>query len=1160
MKLNADGSDTSEWTRTYTDEAGRSYKTIYADNTPGDLSDNPYTKSWYNNKGQLWKESDPDGVITLHTFNAKGEPDYTITALSDTARAITDYGTLLSSLGTLKGGLDRVSYTTNDITTDHGVTVRRSRTYLWSTPNSDVSTLVSTSESTLDGLQSWQTQYRDASTLVTAQSQTAYGANGVRTVTTTAPDNSYTISVYTNGQSLSVTRYDSGGTQIGKATYGYDAHGRQNRVTDARNGTTTLAYNNADEVQTATTPVPATGQSAQTTLTWYNKMLQATNVTNPDGTSVTTEYYPTGELKRQYGSRTYPVGYGYDYAGRMKTMTNWSSFAGGTGARVTTWNYNPYHGWLDNKQYPDGQGPSYAYTPAGRLQTRTWARTVGGQALTTTYGYDNAGAVNAITYSDSTPGMTYTYDRLGRPATVLQNGMTATLAYNTANEPLSESYSGGVLNSVSVASTYDSLLRRTDLSAQYSSTPLLHHSFAYDAASRLQSVTDNSGATAYSATYSYVANSPLVSQIAFKQATTTRMTTTKQYDYLNRLLSVSSAPSADSALSFGYSYNTANQRIRSTLADGSYWVYAYDSLGQVISGNKYWSDGSPVAGQQFGYGFDDIGNRQTAASGGDNAGQNLRSATYSANNLNQYTQRTVPGYMQSLGTASANATVTLWSSDGSSASSQRKGTYFRAELPEDNTSAARWLALTNLAVLNNGTNADIVATTVGYQFLPQTPEHFTYDADGNLTQDGHWNYTWDAENRLVKLAPSTSVAPQISLAFEYDWQGRRIHKQVWANAGWSGTPTNDVKFVYDGWNPIAVLNSSYTLQTSFVWGSDLSGSIQGAGGVGGLLFICDQPSAIGYSAPASDGNGNVMALVSMAGGTNCAAYEYGPFGEVLRTTGPMAKANPFRFSTKYQDDETDLLYYGRRYLNTSTGGWLSRDPMGEQGGANLYGFVRNDPIQFIDPFGLKWKVIRARGQLAAAICDCADTWDALARKIHLDTSDYQKWAHTTDATPIPAKVYFIPNTIIYEYGYEGWTGIIWVWRIMASGDQARFEREGYNVIVVDPTSSGQIQAHMGSPALYGMVYIGHGDESGGGVLDPGREDYIQPGRYTEYGIAFLDLRACHSADTVIPKVGWTYNKWEYNVAKRGVFTGYEGDVATWNETRQWRWTRGKNRP
>jgi hypothetical protein len=87
---------------------------------------------------------------------------------------------------------------------------------------------------------------------------------------------------------------------------------------------------------------------------------------------------------------------------------------------------------------------------------------------------------------------------------------------------------------------------------------------------------------------------------------------------------------------------------------------------------------------------------------------------------------------------------------------------------------------------------------------------------------------------------------------------------VWANTNWTGTPTNDVKIVYDGWNLVAILNSSFTLQTSFVWGSDLSGSIQGPGGVGGLLFICDLPSAIGYSAPAYEGNGHVMALVSMS--------------------------------------------------------------------------------------------------------------------------------------------------------------------------------------------------------------------------------------------------------------------------------------------------------
>jgi RHS repeat-associated protein len=66
----------------------------------------------------------------------------------------------------------------------------------------------------------------------------------------------------------------------------------------------------------------------------------------------------------------------------------------------------------------------------------------------------------------------------------------------------------------------------------------------------------------------------------------------------------------------------------------------------------------------------------------------------------------------------------------------------------------------------------------------------------------------------------------------------------------------------------------------------------------------------------------------------------------------MATANPFRFSTKFQDDETDLLYYGYRYYDSSTGRWNSRDPIEEQGGFNLYGFVANGPLDKIDRLGL----------------------------------------------------------------------------------------------------------------------------------------------------------------------------------------------------------------
>jgi len=94
--------------------------------------------------------------------------------------------------------------------------------------------------------------------------------------------------------------------------------------------------------------------------------------------------------------------------------------------------------------------------------------------------------------------------------------------------------------------------------------------------------------------------------------------------------------------------------------------------------------------------------------------------------------------------------------------------------------------------------------------------------------------------------------------------------------------------------------------------------------------------------------------------TRARTCQEGPFGEVLRATGPMAKANPFRFSTKYQDDETDLPYYGYRYYNASTGRWFNRDPIQEQAGPSLYAFVGNDSVCDIDPLGLaslRFKVI-----------------------------------------------------------------------------------------------------------------------------------------------------------------------------------------------------------
>src|SRR5947208_4086785 len=161
------------------------------------------------------------------------------------------------------------------------------------------------------------------------------------------------------------------------------------------------------------------------------------------------------------------------------------------------------------------------------------------------------------------------------------------------------------------------------------------------------------------------------------------MATTKQYGYLYRLLSISSSPSSSSSLptSYAYGYNEANQRRRVALNDGSFWIYQYDALGQVTSGKKYFGDNTPVPGQQFEYGFDDIGNRTSTKAGGDESGAGLRSAAYSANNLNQYSNRDVPGGFDVLGVALATNAVTV-----NSLSTYRHGEYFRKDLSVVNTS------------------------------------------------------------------------------------------------------------------------------------------------------------------------------------------------------------------------------------------------------------------------------------------------------------------------------------------------------------------------------------------------------------------------------------------------------------------------------------------
>jgi RHS repeat-associated protein len=193
---------------------------------------------------------------------------------------------------------------------------------------------------------------------------------------------------------------------------------------------------------------------------------------------------------------------------------------------------------------------------------------------------------------------------------------------------------------------------------------------------------------------------------------------------------------------------------------------------------------------------------------------------------------------------------------------------------------------------------------------------------------------WNAENRLSEVRDSSGTT---LASYSYDHLGRRIAKT-------SGGVTT--YYVYDGWNPIAEYTGT-TLSKAYTWGMDLIGSMQAAGGVGGLLAVTD---GIASYYPTYDGNGNISEYLD-SGGTTQAHYEYDAFGNETVKTG--AKANDFahRFSTKPQDTETGLYYYGYRYYDPVTGRWPSRDPIEEKGGINLYAFVENNGINLIDYLG-----------------------------------------------------------------------------------------------------------------------------------------------------------------------------------------------------------------
>jgi RHS repeat-associated protein len=178
-------------------------------------------------------------------------------------------------------------------------------------------------------------------------------------------------------------------------------------------------------------------------------------------------------------------------------------------------------------------------------------------------------------------------------------------------------------------------------------------------------------------------------------------------------------------------------------------------------------------------------------------------------------------------------------------------------------------------------------------------------------------------------------------------------------------------------------------------GLDLSGTFEGAGGIGGLLAISDLKSSI--SSPShfyyhADGNGNVTMLVN-AQQVVIARYLYDPFGNALGASGPSVNANLYRFSSKETHQNSGLVYYLYRYYDPGLERWLNRDPLTDDGftmhhalraflphtpiaelveGSSLYEFVGQNPICRYDPYGLAEGFPFVRNCTTTELKSCAE--------------------------------------------------------------------------------------------------------------------------------------------------------------------------------------------
>ena len=735
------------------------------------------------------------------------------------------------------------------------------------------------------------TYYRDARGKVTRHT---YNLLGQRTSTTDALQHTTTFERCSCGVLESI---ENALHQF--ATFDYDHRGLRTSTTYHDNTSISQGYNLLGQL---TNVGDAVGSRTFT----YNNQGRLTQVQTPEGRVFGAVYDAENRPTTQTNANGVVLSQTYDRLGRVLTRT-----FPDTG--VERFGYGPAGVLSYTNQL--GKITRYVYDTAGRLtaeidanlKTNLYGYSAAGDLVslthggnTTTWGYDMFGRVNFKTNALNSRILAYTYDEVGhlKTRTSAAKG-TTTYGYDDVGNLLSVNYP----ISPDVAFTYDAVNRLATMTDAVGPT-----TFHYDAGGNLD-YEDGPWATDR-VTYVHHASAPHLRTGFTLQQPAGTWTQTWNYDGAHRIETLAS-PAGE----FGYAYLPGV--VGSGQATRLVQVLFLPNLATIVND------------------FDTSG-RQTWTLLYNEAQTLLNAHGYSYN----------AGWQRTFHVRTDSSHVAL----GYDNIGQLQSAVGSGGLSTENLGYLYDAAWNLRGRTNNGVVLPFGVNSLNHLTSGPKPA-YGYDSNGNLRVESSGRvFTCDDENQLVQVYQSG----QYLQGFDYDGLGRM---RKCTNYTWTGawTVTGETRYLYDGRRVIQERNSANVPTVTYTRGTDLSGTFEGAGGIGGLLARSHGYSGGSWATHSlyhADVGGNVTKLIDAGNHAVKATYKYDPYGNTLTADGDLAAANVYRFSSKEWHASSGLYYYGFRFYEPNLQRWLNRDPIGERGGVNMHRFVNNSPLNLIDRSGL----------------------------------------------------------------------------------------------------------------------------------------------------------------------------------------------------------------